>query len=106
VVAHTFSPSTQEAEAGGSLSLRPAWSTDQVLGQPEEKQNTIYPCIYSVYLCVYVCVCVCVCMIFKSNNLEQTLFIRLDICLVYKIQSFLSLFFGLFVFDFVCLFVF
>ena len=23
---HTFNPSTQEAEAGGSLSLRPAWS--------------------------------------------------------------------------------
>jgi hypothetical protein len=31
VVAHTFSPSTWEAEAGGSLfeaSLKPAWSTD------------------------------------------------------------------------------
>jgi hypothetical protein len=27
VVAHTFNPSTQEAEAGGSLSSRPAWST-------------------------------------------------------------------------------
>jgi hypothetical protein len=27
VVAHTFNPSTQEVEAGGFLSLRPAWST-------------------------------------------------------------------------------
>jgi hypothetical protein len=29
VVAHTFNPSTQEAEAGGSLSPRPAWSTGE-----------------------------------------------------------------------------
>jgi hypothetical protein len=27
VVAHAFSPSTREAEAGGFLSLRPVWST-------------------------------------------------------------------------------
>jgi major histocompatibility complex class I len=27
VVAHAFDPSTWEAEAGGFLSLRPAWST-------------------------------------------------------------------------------
>jgi hypothetical protein len=27
VVTHAFNLSTQEAEAGGSLSLRPAWST-------------------------------------------------------------------------------
>ena len=33
VVAHTFSPGTQEAEAGGSLSLRPIWSIEQVPGQ-------------------------------------------------------------------------
>jgi hypothetical protein len=26
-VAHAFNPSTREAEAGGFLSLRPAWST-------------------------------------------------------------------------------
>ena len=25
---HIFNPSTREAEAGGSLSLRPAWSTE------------------------------------------------------------------------------
>jgi hypothetical protein len=34
VAAHTFNPSTREAEAGGFLSLRPAWSTKWVLGQP------------------------------------------------------------------------
>jgi hypothetical protein len=28
VVAHTFNPSTQETEAGGSLSSRSAWSTE------------------------------------------------------------------------------
>jgi collagenase-like PrtC family protease len=28
VVAHTFSPSTWEAKAGGFLSSRPAWSTE------------------------------------------------------------------------------
>jgi hypothetical protein len=27
VVVHTFNPSTWEAEAGGSLSSRPTWST-------------------------------------------------------------------------------
>jgi hypothetical protein len=27
VVVHAFNPSTQDAEAGGFLSLRPAWST-------------------------------------------------------------------------------
>ena len=28
VVAHAFNPNTFKAEAGGSLSLRPAWSTE------------------------------------------------------------------------------
>jgi hypothetical protein len=28
MVAHAFDPSTWEAEAGGFLSLRPAWSTE------------------------------------------------------------------------------
>jgi hypothetical protein len=28
VAAHTFNPSTREAEAGGFLSSRPAWSTE------------------------------------------------------------------------------
>jgi hypothetical protein len=34
VVAHAFNPSTPEAEAGGFLSSRPAWSTKGVPGQP------------------------------------------------------------------------
>ncbi len=34
VVAHAFNPSTWEAEAGGFLSSRPAWSTKWVPGQP------------------------------------------------------------------------
>lgn len=34
VVVHTFNPSTREAEAGGPLSSRLAWSTDQVPVQP------------------------------------------------------------------------
>jgi hypothetical protein len=33
VVAHTFDPRTLKAEAGGSLCLRLAWSTEQVPGQ-------------------------------------------------------------------------
>ena len=35
VVVHTFNLSTQEAESGGSVSLKPAWSTEQIPGQPE-----------------------------------------------------------------------
>jgi hypothetical protein len=37
VVVHTFNPSTQEAEA---VSLRPAWSTEQVPEQPELHRET------------------------------------------------------------------
>ena len=32
VVVHTFNPSTWEVEAGRSLCLRPAWSTERVSG--------------------------------------------------------------------------
>jgi hypothetical protein len=39
VVAHTFNPSTQEAEAGESLSSRPAWSSEQVPGQLGLQRN-------------------------------------------------------------------
>jgi hypothetical protein len=41
VVAHTFDPRT-EAEAGGSLSSRPAWSTEQVSRQPELHRNPVF----------------------------------------------------------------
>lgn len=34
MVVHTFKPCTQEAEAGQLLSLKQAWSTKQVQGQP------------------------------------------------------------------------
>ena len=32
MLAHTFNPSTQDTEAGGSESSRPAWSTERVPG--------------------------------------------------------------------------
>jgi hypothetical protein len=41
VVAHTFSHSTQEAEADGFLSLRLAWSTEWVPGQPGLHRETL-----------------------------------------------------------------
>jgi hypothetical protein len=43
VVAHTFNPSTWEAEAGKFLSLRPAWSTKWVPGQPGLHRETLSP---------------------------------------------------------------
>ena len=43
MVTHTFSASTQEAEAGGSLSARPAWSKEQVPGQ--SRLHTERPCL-------------------------------------------------------------
>jgi hypothetical protein len=41
VVAHAFNPSTWEAEAGGFLSSRPAWTTKWVPGQPELYRETL-----------------------------------------------------------------
>jgi hypothetical protein len=40
-VAHTFNITIQEAEAGGSVSSRLAWSTEQVLGQPGLHRETL-----------------------------------------------------------------
>ena len=40
MVVHAFNPSTWEAEAG-SLSSRPAWSKEQVPGQPELHKETL-----------------------------------------------------------------
>jgi hypothetical protein len=41
LVAHAFNRSTREAEAGGSLSWRPAWSTLLVPGQPGLYRETL-----------------------------------------------------------------
>jgi hypothetical protein len=41
VVVHAFNHSTWEAEAGGFLSLRPAWSTKRVPGQPGLHRETL-----------------------------------------------------------------
>jgi hypothetical protein len=41
VVVHAFNPSTWEAEAGGFLSSRPAWSTERVPGQPGLHRETL-----------------------------------------------------------------
>jgi hypothetical protein len=41
VAAHTFNPSTREAEAGGFLSSRPAWSTEWVPGQSGLHRETL-----------------------------------------------------------------
>jgi hypothetical protein len=40
VLVHSFNPSTMEAEAGGSLNLRPFWSTQGVPGQPGTHRKT------------------------------------------------------------------
>jgi hypothetical protein len=41
MVVHAFNPSTQEAETGGFLSSRPAWSTKWVPGQFQDREK---PC--------------------------------------------------------------
>jgi hypothetical protein len=41
VVVHTFNPSNWEEEAGGFLSLRPAWATEWVPGQPGLYRETL-----------------------------------------------------------------
>jgi hypothetical protein len=60
VVAHAFNPSTWEAEAGGFLSSRPAWSTYRVSSRtaratqrnPVLKKPKFYICIY-IYIYIY-----------------------------------------------------
>jgi hypothetical protein len=41
VVGHAFNTRTWEAEAGGFLSLRPAWSTECIPGQPGLHRGTL-----------------------------------------------------------------
>jgi hypothetical protein len=40
-MAHIFNPNTQEAEAGRALSVWPAWSAEQVSGQPTLQRETL-----------------------------------------------------------------
>jgi hypothetical protein len=42
VVAYAFDSNTREAEAGGFLSLRPAWSTKLFPGQPGPYRETLF----------------------------------------------------------------
>jgi hypothetical protein len=51
VVEHAFNPITREAEAGGFLSSRPAWSTKWVPGQPGLYRETLSWKKKSVELC-------------------------------------------------------
>jgi hypothetical protein len=41
VAEQAFNPNTREAEAGGLLSSRPAWSTEWVPGQPGIHRETL-----------------------------------------------------------------
>jgi hypothetical protein len=41
ITAHTFKPRARKSEVGGSLCLRPAWSTQQFLGQPGLPTKTL-----------------------------------------------------------------
>jgi hypothetical protein len=41
VVVHAFNPSTWQAEAGGFLNSRPAWSTKLVPGEQEIYRETL-----------------------------------------------------------------
>jgi hypothetical protein len=43
VVAHAFNPRTWEAEAGGFLSLRPAWSTETLFKKKKKKKRVPIP---------------------------------------------------------------
>lgn len=43
VVAHAFHPSSREAEAGGTLSWRPAWLTERIQGS---QGYTERPCLW------------------------------------------------------------
>jgi hypothetical protein len=48
---HAFNPTTQEAEPGGYLSLRPAWSIEQTSLQSKFQENQSYtekPCLRGI----------------------------------------------------------
>jgi hypothetical protein len=46
VMTHTFNPSTLEADMGESLSLRTAWSTEQVPKQPGLNRETLFQVLF------------------------------------------------------------
>ena len=62
IVAHTFNPSTWEAEVGGSMSSRPAWSTgvapeqlklhSEILSEQNKKKKRIYFELCVMYGCL------------------------------------------------------
>jgi len=68
-MAYTSKYNTWEAEVGRSPSLRPAWSTELISGQPGlhreilsgKKTKYIYLYLHK-HVCVHVCVCACVCV--------------------------------------------
>ena len=59
MVMPVFNPSTQEAEVGGSLSSRLAWSTEQVPGQARLQKHNLwkylhFPNIRRGFVCLFV----------------------------------------------------
>ena len=98
VVAHAFNPSTWEAEAGGFLSLRPAWSTKWVPGQPglyretlsRKNQNNNYR--IGLPLALFICLFL-VLMVPRDNNFEDFIMFRPE----GRYSSFRARFFFLFV---------
>jgi hypothetical protein len=60
VVVHTFNSSTQDAEAGGSLNLRPVWTTEWAPGQPNLHRETLSQNKQTnkkFFNCLRVCLC-------------------------------------------------
>ena len=49
-VVHTFYPRRKEAEAGGSLSSRPAWSIKRVSGEPRLHRETLSQKVTDIHL--------------------------------------------------------
>jgi hypothetical protein len=91
-VAHTFNPSTWEAEAGGFLSSRPAWSTKWVPGQPGLYRETLSQMIIIIIiiiiiinLLIYVCICICIwCMyMFILCVLNVHMWVEVGACALY-----------------------
>ena len=70
---NAFNPSTQEAETGRSLSLRLAWSTEQVPGEPgihreNVSQNKQTSKIFYLFIYLFICQ-----LVFLKNFLFSSL---------------------------------